>query len=592
MGRTLQLLVWLLSISLLAGTSWADRLATDANGDVYTAGFPRRGGVEKRSGVDDSLIWQTVLQGSRGKGGDRAEALALDASNDLFVVGVLDNEATHDDFGVVKLSGTTGDVLWMRTLSGTDTVDLTIDAAYLVGVDGSGDAIVAGVLDNEGTSRDITVIRFEGATGNEVWRREFNGDAGSSDYPWDLVLDASGDVIVAGGLKNDDGIGIHQDFFLIRLRGPDGAELWRQLIDGTMAQEPFPADPNEPGTRDFDTARRVAIDASGDVIVGGIIYDLDVYAQFTLHKFEGTTGAEVWRQELNGTGYTPPDPNSASPGDGLHDIPHAIALDGSGDVIATGEFSNAVTFKDVAVVKLAGDDGSVIWQTSLDGNLSENDRAISVEVDETGDLEVVGVFSDFCEGGGKVVRLSGVDGSGSIPPDSCFQRGRRLVVRDVRDRPDRRLVALRIVETVRATPRGSRFDPTIHGATLKIFNPATEELASIDLPAPNWRADVRKKDYLYVDRGRVDGPCKRVIIDAPRRIVVRCVGDGIGFSLDEPSQGELAIALELGVDRMRYCAVFGGTILADESTATSTRRAGRAFFKAEDSPLAIGCPPF
>ena len=140
-------------------------------------------------------------------------------------------------------------------------------------------------------------------------------------------------------------------------------------------------------------------------------------------------------------------------------------------------------------------------------------------------------------------------------------------------------LALASKDTTLAAPiPGTDSDPTIGGALLELANPTTGETATIVLPAENWTRS-RRTTYKYSD-----DTCDRLIV-RPGRIAGRCRGAGIGLSLDEPSQGSLAVRLILG-GKDRYCILFGGQIRKDSSA--SATRVGR--FISRNAPAPATCP--
>ena len=116
---------------------------------------------------------------------------------------------------------------------------------------------------------------------------------------------------------------------MVKLDGASGAERWRQGINGT-------ANGN-------DGARAVAVDAVGDVVAAGFIMNSGGTLDFAVVKLDGASGAERWRQGINGTA------NGS-------DAAVAVAVDAAGDVVAAGTTRNSGTL-DFTVVKLRGTDG-------------------------------------------------------------------------------------------------------------------------------------------------------------------------------------------------------------------------------------------
>lgn len=192
---------------------------------------------------------------------------------------------------------------WQINVNGT--LPNASDGAKAVVVDGSGNVISAGFTQNTSSGFDFTVVKFRGSTGAELWRRVIDGSGtggGFSDFDSANVVavDSVGDVVAAGFTAN----GGASDFTVVKLAGATGAELWRQTING---------DGNS-----ADQAVGIIVDGSGDVVAAGsIVQNTGNLGGFTVVKFSGSNGAELWRQVIHGSA------NSA-------DFVNAIAADPAG----------------------------------------------------------------------------------------------------------------------------------------------------------------------------------------------------------------------------------------------------------------------
>src|SRR5437867_3559051 len=99
-------------------------------------------------------------------------------------------------------------------------------------------------------------------------------------------------------------------------------------------------------------------------------------------------GTLLWQQNLNGTA------NSGDVG------AFSVAVDNQGNVVAAGCTENAGTFVDFTVAKI-GRDGTLLWQQNLNGTDNSVDEALSVAVDNRGNVvaagltENTGTFADF-----------------------------------------------------------------------------------------------------------------------------------------------------------------------------------------------------
>jgi DNA-binding beta-propeller fold protein YncE len=178
--------------------------------------------------------------------------------------------------------------------------------------------------------------------------------------------------------------------------------------------------------------------------------------------------------------------------------------------------------------------------------------------------------------------------AGTNPGDGLDHPGRAPIVRiggtlEIRSRPRYRL-DFRATGDRRVRPprHGSSGDPTIEGATLWIYNASgTGESVRIFLPAKSWRRT--KYGYQFRDP-RSDAPVSRVSL---RRGSIRIrASESIGYSLDEPRQGRIALRLTLGV-AVQWCAETGARLQGRARRAAD--RPGR--FLGEGSAVAPdSCP--
>src|SRR5262249_7111902 len=155
-----------------------------------------------------------------------------------------------------------------------------------------------------------TAVKLAAGTGAELWRRSFTGNlvGFGEEGVFDLAIDASGDVVAVGQLWVVPGAGEIRAAELARDTGPVG---WRQAING--GRNAF----------SLDGANAVAIDAAGDVVLGGQLQDAwrglgD--SDFVVMKLAGSDGHELWRMTIAGSG-------------GMGELCTRIVVDPAGNVV-------------------------------------------------------------------------------------------------------------------------------------------------------------------------------------------------------------------------------------------------------------------
>jgi|KBSSwiStaDraftv2_1062776.scaffolds.fasta_scaffold95876_3 hypothetical protein len=110
--------------------------------------------------------------------------------------------------------------------------------------------------------------------------------------------------------------------------------------------------------------------------------------------------------------------------------------------------------------------------------------------------------------------------------------------------------------------------PSLHGASLVVFNPTSGECQCIQMPASNWEVGEDGRRYAYHDPGTVDGPIKLVQI---RDGKLKVTGKGnklTGITLDETTQGTIAMNFRSGNSATKLCSTFSGlSVRVDRVTA-------------------------
>ena len=170
----------------------ATAIAVDGLGNVYVTGYSYDASgtysdyVTIKYDANGNQLWITRYNGP-GNYDDRATALAVDGSGNVYVTGSSWGSGTYDDYATIKYDAS-GNQLWIARYNGPLNYD---DCATSLAVDGSGNVYVTGFSYSSWTYYDYATIKYD-ANGNQLWIARYIGNATA------LVVDGSGNVYVTG----------------------------------------------------------------------------------------------------------------------------------------------------------------------------------------------------------------------------------------------------------------------------------------------------------------------------------------------------------------------------------------------------------
>ncbi|MCK4403990.1 MAG: SBBP repeat-containing protein [candidate division Zixibacteria bacterium] len=302
------------------GDDQAYAIAADGSGNVYVTGHSDGSGTYDDYATikyypNGDTAWVRRYNGP-GNYYDRAEAIAVDGSGNVYVTGCSNGSGTADDYATIKYYPD-GDTAWVRRYNGPG--NYYDDDAYAIAVDGSGNVYVTGCSNGSGTAYATATIKYH-PNGDTAWVRRYNepgnGDAGA----YAIAVDGSGNVYVTGWSR-DSGT-YDADYATIKYY-PDGDTAWVRRYNG-------------PGNG-TDWVRAIAVDGSGNVYVTGISVGSGTYEDYATVKYD-SNGNQLWVSRYNGPGNS-------------EDYAGAIAIDVSGNVYVTGYSWESGTDYDYATIK-------------------------------------------------------------------------------------------------------------------------------------------------------------------------------------------------------------------------------------------------
>lgn len=168
-------------------------LAADASGDVFLGGGASLTIVaDKYDGESGAILWGPVVTSFGNGPGDGARDIEVDTAGNLFATGVLVmNGEFH--FATLKYDGSDGDVLWGPALYSGEPPSAS--RAQALGLDSTGNAVVAGTAQAASGLREIVMLKYDGATGAPLWGPLSTSTGADQDVAGFAV---SGDVVYVG----------------------------------------------------------------------------------------------------------------------------------------------------------------------------------------------------------------------------------------------------------------------------------------------------------------------------------------------------------------------------------------------------------
>lgn len=338
------------------GDDWGAFLAIDESGNVYLAG----GSEGEGTGLDyltikytpsGEVIWMKRYNGS-GNSSDRASALAIDDSGNVYLTGESEGEGSGFDYATVKYDKN-GEIVWVRRYNGSENRN---DCAYALAVDAYGNVYLTGYSYGGSTRSDYLTLKYN-TSGDLLWVKRFDGSQNSVDRAYALAVGISGDVYVTGYSHGDQ---TDKNILTIKYNSY-GKLLWTKRYNGSA--------------NGLDWTHALTLDSSGNVYVAGQSHGVVTGSDFVTIKYN-PSGDTLWVRIYEGPGNH-----------NDWDLAHAIVVDDFGSIYVTGESQGTGTDLDYATIKydLSGD---LLWVRRY--NQPSIDNAFALAVDPSGNVYVTG----------------------------------------------------------------------------------------------------------------------------------------------------------------------------------------------------------
>jgi len=343
-------------------------IAVDDLGSVYVTG---NAGVLSCNGWDGACSYENeymftakynpagveqwvVEYDGGGDGGDGATAIALDASNNVYVTGDSWSSETNGDYVTIKYSSD-GIEEWVARYDGPSS---KWDFPKAIAIDDLGNIYVTGSSQDSTTGDDYATVKYS-SDGIEQWVARYDGPSSEWDFPKAMAIDDLGNVYVTGSSYDSSYV---SDYITVKYSS-DGVELWVARYDG------------QGNTDDYAVA--IAVDGSGDIYVTG-------FSSYTFGTIKyDSTGVEQWVARYDDSGNS-------------YNFATAIAIDAAGNVIVTGRGLEPDNwpYNYGATVKYSSD-GIEQWAVRYEGSGSARENKAALALDSLGNVFIAGYSEEW-----------------------------------------------------------------------------------------------------------------------------------------------------------------------------------------------------
>ncbi|APV50534.1 hypothetical protein BWI17_13035 [Betaproteobacteria bacterium GR16-43] len=355
---------------------WFVRMAPrlDPDGNVIAAGHVASFAyVAKFSGATGAVLWGVALD----SGNDFAvSAVDVDAQGNVGVTG----SQSYANFRVTRLRGSDGQASWSAdNPAGPSGQAKGVAVAF----DAAGNLLAAGGVASGPSIYAETwrIVKYAPAPGPALW------SAGVPQLPGYAILRGKHVTGVRSGrvavLSQMSQVSYSRADRLDVVNAKTGTTIWSLTetdISGALS-EGYPANP------------RVAMDATGNVVVTGGPHSQPPDAKMLTRKFQAASGAVAWTATSTAAA-----------------IGNAIAMDANGHVAVLGRSET-----DWVVAKYDGASGTRLWEVVLSamGPSSGYQQANAIAMDSAGNVVVTGRYTNASAtaGGARTFKLAAANGA-------------------------------------------------------------------------------------------------------------------------------------------------------------------------------------
>jgi len=262
--------------------------------------------------------------------------------------------SNNGDYLLIKYNSA-GTQMWISTY---DNFGQQEDSRGMV-IDDSDNVYVTGVSYGVGTNFDYATVKFN-SSGVRQWVARYNGVGNGEDRPFGIAIDSFNNIYVTGESITDT---TNYGFDILTVKyNSNGVQQWVSRYSGSSYMG-------------SDGANAITVDKSNNIYVTGFCTDSPDEGLFCTIKYN-SSGVQQWVAKYDGILSRP-------------DVSYYIKVDYSGNVYVSGISYNQMYYFDFATVKY-NSDGVQQWARKYDGSGHFDDRVWGMEIDNIGNVYVMG----------------------------------------------------------------------------------------------------------------------------------------------------------------------------------------------------------
>jgi hypothetical protein len=249
-------------------------VAIDYSGDICVGGYLKNGSDSDvlivKYNAENTQLWNCSWD-SGFQEHDETYGIVVDASNNIYLAGLLYNSSISNNDGLLLKFNPNGEVVWNQTWSGIANADRWEDIA----IDGNSLYLV-GTTSSIGAGMDDVIVAKYDLDGELIWNHTWGGD--QNDRGYGIAVDGAHNIVITGRTWSS-GAG-ESDAFIAKYSSA-GTFLWAETAGGAF----------------LDCSYSITVDNRNDIYIAGGTepYDTGMIVDYEglIIKFD-STGQQLW----------------------------------------------------------------------------------------------------------------------------------------------------------------------------------------------------------------------------------------------------------------------------------------------------------